>query len=49
MSFGYEKHAPARTDNSRKGYSSKRLMTDDGEIQLDVPRDCDASFEPKLV
>ncbi|EKO3923391.1 IS256 family transposase [Vibrio metschnikovii] len=47
--LGYEKHAPARADNSRNGYSSKRLMTDDGEIQLDVPRDRDASFEPKLV
>ncbi|EKO3611795.1 IS256 family transposase [Vibrio metschnikovii] len=47
--LGYEKHAPDRTDNSRNGYSSKRLITDDGEIQLDVPRDRDASFEPKLV
>ncbi len=47
--LGYEKHAPARTDNSRNGYSSKRLITDDGEIQLDVPRDHDASFVPKLV
>ena len=47
--LGYEKHVPARTDNSRNGYSSKRLITDDGEIQLDVPRDRDASFEPKLV
>ncbi len=47
--LGYEKHAPARTDNSRNGYSSKRLITDDGEIQLDVPRDRDASFVPKLV
>lgn len=47
--LGYKKHTPARTDNSRNGYSSKRLITDDGEIQLDVPRDRDASFEPKLV
>ncbi|EKO3601317.1 IS256 family transposase, partial [Vibrio metschnikovii] len=47
--LGYEKNAPTRTDNTRNGYSSKRLITDDGEIQLDVPRDRDASFEPKLV
>jgi putative transposase len=43
--LGYEKHSPTHNSNSRNGYSS----TDDGEIQLEVPRDRDASFEPKLV
>ncbi|MGD6739954.1 IS256 family transposase (plasmid) [Photobacterium leiognathi subsp. mandapamensis] len=47
--LGYEKHTPTNDSNSRNGYSSKRLITDDGEIQLEVPRDRDASFEPKLV
>lgn len=47
--LGYEKHSPTNDSNSRNGYSSKRLITDDGEIQLEIPRDCDASFEPKLV
>ena len=47
--LGYEKHSPTNDSNSRNGYSSKRLITDDGEIQLEIPRDRDASFEPKLV
>ena len=47
--LGYEKHSSTNDSNSRNGYSSKRLITDDGEIQLEVPRDRDASFEPKLV
>lgn len=47
--LGYEKHSPTNDSNSRNGYSSKRLITDDGEIQLEIPRDRDASFEPRLV
>ncbi|WP_432452821.1 MULTISPECIES: IS256 family transposase [unclassified Agarivorans] len=47
--LGYQKHAEKPDKNSRNGYSSKTLITDDGEIELDVPRDRDASFEPKLV
>ncbi|TVU69843.1 IS256 family transposase [Vibrio tasmaniensis] len=47
--LGYEKHSPTNDSNSRNGYSSKRLLTDNGEIQLEIPRDRDASFEPKLV
>lgn len=36
-------------ENHRKGSSSKTVLTPGGEIQLDVPRDRLASFEPKLV
>lgn len=37
------------TDNSRNGYSSKRVITDTGQMDLSVPRDRAGSFEPKLV
>ncbi len=47
--LGYEKHSAKPDDNSRNGYSSKTLITDDGQIQLDVPRDRESTFEPKLV
>lgn len=47
--LGYEKHATKPSSNSRNGYSSKSIITDDGEVPIDVPRDRDASFEPKLV
>ncbi len=47
--LGYEKHATKPSSNSRNGYSSKSIITDDGEVPIDVPRDREASFEPKLV
>jgi len=47
--LGYEKHEPSANSNSRNGTSSKILRTEDGQFQLDTPRDREGSFEPKLV
>ncbi|MEV4052720.1 IS256 family transposase [Amycolatopsis sp. NPDC049688] len=49
--LGYDKHDPAGrgTGNSRNGTRSKTVLTDVGPVQIDVPRDRDASFEPKIV
>ncbi len=47
--LGYDKHANKPDKNSRNGYSPKKLITDDGQLQLDVPRDRDSTFEPQLV
>ena len=49
--LGYEKHSPEGhlSGNSRNGVSSKQLKGDFGEVQIEVPRDRQASFEPKLV
>jgi putative transposase len=49
--LGYDKHDPAGrgTGNSRNGTRSKTVLTDVGPVQVDVPRDRDASFEPKIV
>ena len=47
--LGYDKHQPNANSNSRNGYSSKTLRTDDGIVDIDVPRDRDSSFEPQLV
>ena len=47
--LGYEKHAKSVVKNSRNGRTSKRIKTEDGEFDLDTPRDRDGSFEPKLV
>lgn len=30
--LGYEKHSTKPDDNSRNGYSSKKLMTDDSQV-----------------
>ena len=35
--------------NSRNGYSTKTLKGDHGEIEIDTPRDRNASFEPQIV
>ena len=44
--LGYEKHDPAGrgTGNSRNGSYSKRIKGDHGEVDVDMPRDRDASF-----
>ena len=47
--LGYDKHQVSDTHNSRNGYSSKTLITDDGTFDVSVPRDRNSSFEPQLV
>ncbi len=47
--LGYDRHGKSPSDNSRNGYSSKTLRTEDGQFEIDAPRDRDGSFEPKLV
>ena len=49
--LGYEKHDPVGygSGHSRNGKSKKTLQGDLGEIEMAVPRDRAASFEPKIV
>jgi putative transposase len=49
--LGYDKHDPAGRDggNSRNGTRSKTVITEVGPVELEVPRDRDRSFDPKLV
>lgn len=49
--LGYEKHAVVgnNSGNSRNGTSKKTLKGEFGELDLAVPRDRQASFEPVLV
>jgi putative transposase len=47
--LGYEKNSPHIGKNTRNGYTTKRLFTDDGEFELDTPRDRDGTFEPQLI
>ena len=49
--LGYEKHDPVGrgSGNSRNGATPKRLLTEIGPIDLEVPRDRNGSFEPKIV
>jgi putative transposase len=49
--LGYEPHAepPGGTGNTRNGSTPKTLITDNGPVPIDTPRDRDGSFEPKIV
>src|SRR5437868_11104827 len=49
--LGYEKHDPAgyKSGNSRNGKSRKTLKGDFGAIELETPRDRNATFEPTIV
>jgi putative transposase len=49
--LGYEPGAAEGqgTGNSRNGTGKKTLRTDQGDVTVDVPRDRNGTFEPKLV
>src|SRR5438477_2761199 len=49
--LGFEKHDPAghHSGNTRNGASRKALKGDFGELELETPRDRNASFEPQIV
>src|SRR5215831_8422169 len=49
--LGYARHDPAGRDggNSRNGHRPKTVLTEAGPVEISVPRDRDASFEPKIV
>lgn len=40
---------PSGTTNQRNGASGKTVLTDDGPLRLDIPRDRDGTFEPQLI
>ena len=49
--LGYEKNQKGdmETANKRNGHSPKKLKSQYGEFQIDVPRDRNGEFEPKIV
>jgi putative transposase len=49
--LGYEKHSRSgyNSGNSRNGTSTKTLKGEQGEIEVEVPRDRNSSFEPQII
>ena len=49
--LGYEKHDQDKkpTSNRRNGSTKKTLRSDQGPLDIEVPRDRDSEFEPKIV
>jgi len=49
--LGYEKHSPVGdlTGNSRNGYNKKTIISEYGESEIEIPRDRNGEFEPKVL
>jgi putative transposase len=50
--LGHEKHGPAvnQAGNVRNGIRAKTVLTEaTGQVQVEVPRDRDGTFEPQIV
>jgi putative transposase len=42
-------YKPATADNHRNGSTGKTVLTEDGPLRIEVPRDREGSFEPLLI
>lgn len=47
--LGYDHYNRSDSDNARNGTTKKNLITEDGIVELEVPRDRTGEFEPELV
>ena len=47
--LGYDRYSRSEINNARNGSYSKNLITDNGVIELAVPRDRNGDFEPAIV
>ena len=49
--LGYEKHDQyeKQTTNRRNGRSRKTLRSDQGKLEIEIPRDREGTFEPAIV
>ena len=49
LGYGKYNNMDKNNDNSRNGYSKKTVKTELGAVELNVPRDRNGDFEPKIV
>jgi putative transposase len=49
LGYGPGAGKPDETTNHRNGTSGKTVLTDDGPLPIEVPRDREGSFEPQLI
>ena len=47
--LGYQKSERSDGDNYRNGYKTKRVNTNYGSMEIDVPQDRNSSFDPQVV
>jgi putative transposase len=49
LGYGPGASKPEAVSNQRNGKTGKTVLTDDGPLRIEVPRDRDGSFEPLLI
>ncbi len=49
LGYGLGESKPATVSNHRNGSSSKTVLTDDGPLSIDIPRDRNGNFNPILI
>ena len=49
LGYGKYNNTDKNNDNSRNGYSKKTVKTELGPVQINIPRDRNGDFEPKIV
>lgn len=49
--LGYSKHSKEgyNSGNSRNGATSKKIITENGEFEVEIPRDRESTFEPQII
>ena len=47
--LGYDRYSRSDLNNARNGHYGKNLITDNGVIELNVPRDRNGDFEPAII
>ena len=47
--LGYDKHQESQNTNYRNGYNEKIIKSKYGNIDVEIPRDRESTFEPQLV
>lgn len=48
LGYGRHERGAKENENRRNGYSEKALKTTAGEVKIEVPRDRDGSFSPRM-
>ena len=49
LGYGHGESKPEGQANQRNGTTGKTVITDDGPVRIEVPRDREGSFEPQII
>nr|WP_181389736.1 transposase [Leucothrix pacifica] len=47
--LGYHRHEAKQGTNSRNDYTKKTVKTDDGQLEINTPRDRQSEFESQII